>query len=142
MEEYVTKPTLHLVGIFHTIHNQAYSHCAFTGKALRFAKMLQQYGYSVIEYSNGGSESEADKKVVMLSADELADFTDAKKRNKENFHGDLAAVGTPWHDEFEKRLLPAITSRIEPGDIVCHPFGHAHSGVDSNRRRIPIQYPC
>jgi len=25
------KPRLHLVGIFHTQHTAAYSHCAFTG---------------------------------------------------------------------------------------------------------------
>lgn len=123
----MSKPTLHLVGIFHTIHNQAYSHCAFTGKALRFPKMLQQYGYSVVEYANAGSESTADEKVVMLSAAELAAMTDAEKRKQENFHGDLAAVGTPWHAEFEKRLIPALQERVKPHDIICHPFGHAHS---------------
>jgi hypothetical protein len=128
----VTKPTLHLIGIFHTIHNQAYSHCAFTGKALRFPKMLQKYGYRVVEYSNGSSESEADEKVQMLSADELADLTDANKRTRENFYGDLAAVGTPWHDEFEKRLVPAMRARVKPGDIICHPFGHAHSRLLSD----------
>lgn len=122
----MTKPTLHLIGIFHTIHNQAYSHCAFTGKALRFPKMLQQYGYPVIEYSNVGSESTADEKVPMLSADELTALTDAGTRTSENFHGDLAAVGTPWHDEFERRLVPAMQARVKPGDIICHPFGHAH----------------
>jgi len=41
--------TLHLVGIFHTQHTAAYSHCAFTGKALRFPKMMQRQGYTVIE---------------------------------------------------------------------------------------------
>jgi len=40
---------LHLVGIFHTQHTAAYSHCAFTGKALRFPKMMQGQGYAVIE---------------------------------------------------------------------------------------------
>lgn len=127
MEEYVPKPTLHLVGIFHTIHNQAYSHCAFSGKALRFPKMLQKYGYTVIEYSNEGSESTADEKIVMLSAAELAVLTDAEKRKKENFHGDLAALGTPWHGAFEERLVAALRARVKPGDIICHPFGHAHS---------------
>jgi len=34
-------PRLHLIGIFHTQHTAAYSHCAFTGKALRFPKMMQ-----------------------------------------------------------------------------------------------------
>ena len=32
-------PRLHLVGIFHTQHAAAYSHCAFTGKA--FLRLLR-----------------------------------------------------------------------------------------------------
>jgi len=119
------KPTLHLVGIFHTIHSQEYSHCAFTGKALRFAKMLQMYGYDVVEYANEGSESEAVSKVVMLTRDELETMTG--KRDKTAFHGDIAAVGTPHHTEFEKRLVAEMTQRVKPRDIICHPFGHAHS---------------
>ena len=118
-------PTLHLVGIFHTIHNQAYSHCAFTGKALRFPRMLQMYDYNVIEYANEGSESTADEKVVMLTQKELADLTGARK--KEDFHGDLASVSTPWHHLFESRLVQELKKRVQPNDIICHPFGHAHS---------------
>jgi glycosyltransferase involved in cell wall biosynthesis len=123
----VAKPTLHLIGIFHTIHNQAYSHCAFTGKALRFSKMLQLYGYSVTEYANGGSESEAAEKVVMLTQDELETMTGA--RDKTSFHGDLAAVGTAHHTAFEERLLRELHARVKPRDIICHPFGHAHDRV-------------
>lgn len=48
----MTKPRLHLVGIFHTQHTAAYSHCAFTGKALRFPKIMQGQCYTVVEYSN------------------------------------------------------------------------------------------
>jgi len=61
------KPTLHLIGIFHTQHRSSFSHCAFTGKALRFPKMMQAFGYTVFEYSNAGSESVAVEKVEMLS---------------------------------------------------------------------------
>jgi glycosyltransferase involved in cell wall biosynthesis len=118
------KPTLHLLGIFHTIHNQEYSHCAFTGKALRFPKMLQEYGYQVIEYSNEGSESTADEKVVMLTRDEYTRMIGT--RDKKAFHGDLAATGTPHHSLFDERLLRELKKRVKPKDIICHPFGHAH----------------
>lgn len=121
------KPRLHLIGLFHTIHNQAYSHCAFTGKALRFPKMLQAHGYKVTEYSNEGSESTADTKLVMLRKDELHSMTG--DRDKTAFHGDLASLGTPWHTEFEKRLLHALKENVQPRDIICHPFGHAHSAA-------------
>jgi glycosyltransferase involved in cell wall biosynthesis len=124
------KPTLHLIGIFHTIHNKDYSHCAFTGKALRFSKMMKQYGYEVIEYANEGSESEADEKVVMLTKDRLTELTG--KKDEKAFHGDLAAIGTPHHREFEAKLITEIQKRIKPKDIVCHPFGHAHQAVKNS----------
>lgn len=119
------KPTLHLIGIFHTIHNQAFSHCAFTGKALRFSRMLQMYDYDVIEYANEGSESEAKEKVVMLTQKEYDELIG--QRDKKAFHGDLAAVGTKHHTLFEQRLVEALKKRVKPKDIICHPFGHAHS---------------
>jgi glycosyltransferase involved in cell wall biosynthesis len=119
------KPTLHLLGIFHTIHNQAFSHCAFTGKALRFSKMMKMRGYNVIEYANEGSESEADEKVVTLTQEEYEEAIG--KRDKTAFHGDLAAVGTKHHSAFESKLVPELKKRVKPKDIICHPFGHAHS---------------
>lgn len=118
------KPTLHLIGIFHTVHNQDYSHCAFTGKALRFSRMMRMYGYDVIEYANAGSESEASEKVVMLNEAEIDAYL---KQKNTDFHGNLAATGTPHHSLFEERLRLAIASRVQPGDLICHPFGHSHS---------------
>lgn len=123
------KPTLHLVGIFHTVHNQEYSHCAFTGKALRFSRMMQMYGYDVVEYANEGSESEAVEKVSMLTKDEVQKYL---IQDKEKFHGNLAATGTPHHSLFEERLRAAIIQRAQPGDLICHPFGHSHSALMSD----------
>jgi glycosyltransferase involved in cell wall biosynthesis len=115
--------TLHLIGIFHTQHTAAYSHCAFTGKALRFPKMMQGQGYTVIEYSNAGSESSADEHVTMLDA---AEFAGLFKRGETDFHGNDATVGSEAHQLFERRLIPALRERLQPQDIICHPFGHAH----------------
>lgn len=120
----MAKPRLHLVGIFHTQHTAAYSHCAFTGKALRFPKMMRMQGYTVIEYSNAGSESEADEHVVMLSAPEFDAIYGA--RGATDFHGNDATVGSAGHQLFEQRLIPALRERLQPQDIICHPFGHAH----------------
>ena len=117
------KPRLHLVGIFHTQHTAAYSHCAFTGKALRFPKMMQGQGYTVIEYSNAGSESSADEHVTMLDATE---FGALFQRSVTDFHGNDATVGSEAHQLFEQRLIPALRERLQPQDIICHPFGHAH----------------
>ena len=115
---------LHLVGIFHTQHTAAFSHCAFTGKALRFPRMMQRQGYRVIEYSNAGSEAGSDEHVEMLS---LAEYQLLYgDRSDTAFHGNDATLGTKGHQLFESRLIPALRERLQPEDIICHPFGHAH----------------
>ena len=116
--------TLHLICPFHTVPNLAASHCAFTGKALRFPKMMQPLGYRVIEYSNGQSESAAVEKVVMLTARELE--TMQGKHEKTAFHGSLAQIGSPWWTEFDRRLRLALKERVQPHDIICYPFGRSH----------------
>jgi glycosyltransferase involved in cell wall biosynthesis/uncharacterized UPF0146 family protein len=120
----MAKPRLHLVGIFHTQATSEYSHCAFTGKALRFPKMMQAYGYDVIEYSNEGSEAGATEHVPILTRQEFKKFYGDRK--KTDFHGDDATVGSEGHQAFEERLIVEMRKRLEPGDIICHPFGHAH----------------
>ncbi len=120
----MSKPRLHLVGIFHTQATSEYSHCAFTGKALRFPKMMQAYGYDVIEYSNEGSEASATEHVSILNKEEFNNFYGDRK--KTDFHGDDATIGSEGHQVFEERLIVEMRKRLEPGDIICHPFGHAH----------------
>jgi 2-polyprenyl-3-methyl-5-hydroxy-6-metoxy-1,4-benzoquinol methylase len=125
------KPRLHLVGIFHTQHTTAFSHCAFTGKAMRFPKMMHAQGYTVIEYSNAGSEGGADEHVEMLSAEEFANLYN---RSATDFHGNDATVGSEGHTLFDKRLIPALRERLQPQDIICHPFGHAH-------QQLMVEFP-
>jgi hypothetical protein len=118
------QPRLHLVGIFHTQATAAFSHCAFTGKALRFPRMMQAQGYEVIEYSNEGSEAGATEYVPILSLDEFDKLYGSRKDT--DFHGDNATVGSEGHQLFEERLIVEMRKRLQKEDIICHPFGHAH----------------
>lgn len=86
--------------------------------------MMRMYGYEVIEYSNEGSESEANEKVVMLTKEEYEELYGDRK--KTDFYGDTAVIGSDGHRIFEERLIPALRERLQPTDIICHPFGHAH----------------
>lgn len=117
-----SKPTLHMIGLFHTIPNHHYDHCAFTGKVLRFAKMMQAQGYKVIEYSNGKSLSGANEQVQIYTEQEVAEYT----KTVDNFMK-LAVMNTPMWQNFQDRLIPELAKRIKKYDIVCHPFGTAHS---------------
>lgn len=118
------KLTLHLIGIFHTQATSEYSHCAFTGKALRFPRMMQAYGYEVIEYSNEGSEANADEFVPILNKEEFEELYGGRKET--DFHGDDATVGSKGHAMFEERVIVELRKRLKKEDIICHPFGHAH----------------
>lgn len=119
-----TRPILHMIGIFHTITSSKYSHCAFTGKVLRFSKMMNMYGYKVIEYSNGKSESEAYEKVPLLTEKELEEFKG--KTTEKDFVGNHAVVGSPLWKEFDKRLIIEMLKRVKDRDIICYPFGDCH----------------
>lgn len=116
---------IHLLGIFHTIHSSEFSHCAFTGKAMRFSKMLGEH-YDIIEYANEGSESVSCTMEVMLTREEIAKFY---PREPHEFIGKWANVGTPGCVEFSKRLLERLQKNVKPGDIIAHPFGQAHMGL-------------
>jgi hypothetical protein len=48
---------IHLPSIPHTITSDKYSHCAFTAKVLKFAKMLKPH-FDIIHYGVEGSEAD------------------------------------------------------------------------------------
>ena len=47
---------LRLPAVPHTTTSPEYSHCAFTGKVLRFSPMICSQGYEVLHYGVEGSE--------------------------------------------------------------------------------------
>lgn len=124
---------LHVISPFNTKNTQNYSFCAFTGKALRFPKMMQRYGYYIIEYSNEGSESNADEHIVMLSSQEHEYFYGKEEQRhdkyKESWYEENCHIGSQAHSLFNEKLIVELKSRINPGDIICHTFGFAHEKI-------------
>ena len=116
--------TLHLLGIFHTQLNDEFSHCAFSGKARRFAKMMRPLGYKVVTYCNEGSVTESDEQVTILTAKEFERFYPRTKAT--DFVGNYAVIGERGWPTFHGRLIEQLHKRLQPGDVVCHPFGKAH----------------
>lgn len=106
--------------------------------------MMQKYGYHIIEYSNEGSEGTADEKVIILNCDQFEGLYGSRRAS--DFFGDHATIGSDGHRLFEEKLVVEMQKRIQPGDIVCHPFGHAHqilmSAFPHNRHvETGIGYP-
>jgi glycosyltransferase involved in cell wall biosynthesis len=131
---------LHILGIPHTITTNAFSHCAFTGKVLRFSPMMISRGFEVYHYGTEGSESNATKQIDLLTKDEWNELRLASYKylhptmsnedilsrlnDPTAFIGDLANWNTPLYKEFNKRLMNELPKyyRGHATDLVCLPF--------------------
>lgn len=138
--------TLHLLGLAHTQTTNEYSHCAFTGKVKRFAPMMQSVGYNVIHYGVEGAESGANSQVDILSItqwDEIRYKLLFEKYKREvspsDFIGDLADVGNILYKTFNNILREELRARINPQDIICLPFGHAHEDAIVNLSESKVE---
>jgi len=117
---------LHLLGLFHTIPAADFSHCAFTGRVIRFGKMMLPFGWEVIEYANEGSEADATEHVTILDTQR---FWELKKLYKQEQPNEAASTDSTLYREFSARLVKELALRVRDGDIVCHPFGICHSDL-------------
>lgn len=119
---------VHVIGLAHTEVSAAYSHCAFTGKVLRFARMMQPHGYSVVEYSNGVSESGAAVHVQILTRAELA-ARSLRVSSSDDYSADVN--NDALTDAFMDRTVAAISALAAPGELVCHVFGPNERVMDA-----------
>lgn len=115
------RPTVHVIGLHHTIPSEAYSHCAFTGKVLRFPLVLHRAGYRVVEYANGVSESEADEKVQIWSAAQLQSMAGDRDLLDNTTSG--LDSDEELRELFGLLVCRELRRRVKPGDIVAHVFG-------------------
>jgi len=138
------KIRLHIPGIPHTITRGEFSHCAFTGKVLRFAPMMRARGFEVFHYGVETSESGADNEVQLLTKEEWSDlrvrsYMELKKMTREDaekvlgdpssFVGELANWDTVLYKVFNERLAAALRVhyRSTATDIFCMPLWKYHA---------------
>ena len=135
---------LHILALPHTITNNDFSHCAYTGKVLRFPEMMISRGFEVYHYGVEGSTVKATKDVQLLTRDEWdilrissymmlhpevsREDTIKHLTDHRSFIGDLGNWSTPLYQEFNNRLRPKLIEnyRSTKTDIVCLPFGVSH----------------
>lgn len=141
----MTTIRLHLLGLPHTICTNEYSHCAFTGKTLRFSPMMRSVGYEVYYYGIETSQSGATKQIDVFTVDEFNEYrklaynelwpnmTDdeiqMKLTDTKQFIGDLGDSTTTLYKEFNKRVNNLLKQnyRSISTDIICLPFAFAHN---------------
>ena len=136
---------LHLLGIPYSITSNEYSSCAFTGKVLRFSKMMRARGFEVYHYGIETSVSNANKQFDVLSVQEWTDLRiktlqfldpslsveEATLKNNDStlILNAFASVDSPLFEEFNKRLKTLLTQNYKTCDIVCLPLGRAHQAA-------------
>jgi glycosyltransferase involved in cell wall biosynthesis len=148
---------LHILGIPHTITRSEYSHCAFTGKVLRFPAMMKSRGYEVYHYGVETSETEATEEIQVLSKLEwealriqssmilnpkwTLEETIKRLNDPKLFVGDLGNWDTPLYKEFNKRLAVLLKAnyRDKKTDLVCLPFGPAHEDAIKNLDVVTVE---
>lgn len=120
----------HLLGIPHTIVNADYSHCAFTMKTRTLAWMLHDLGYHVIFYGNADSQVQATEYVRLMERDEF-DMLTAQWRTNDGTQliGGWANTNSPVYRQFNFYLRAELMDRLAPGDVICLPFGSAHTAA-------------
>lgn len=135
---------LHIPAIPHTITCDEFSHCAFTGKVLRFAPMMMSRGFEVYHYGIETSIPNATKNIQLLKKEEWnqlriesykkihpeLEMEEIKNKltDEKSFVGDLGNCSTPLYKEFNRRFkqMLSLYYRSKDTDIVCFPFGYAH----------------
>jgi glycosyltransferase involved in cell wall biosynthesis len=123
--------TLHLPAIPHTVTRGDFSHCAFTGKVLRFGPMMTAAGYKVVHYGVGDSPPGVTEHVCLMTEAEQLALMDRGAHHADPTRevGKDARTGTPLYIQFNYELRQALQERVAPGDIVCVPMGPAHAAA-------------
>jgi glycosyltransferase involved in cell wall biosynthesis len=119
---------LHLLGIPHTVTAPEWSHCAFTQKVRRFAPMMRPFGWQVIHYGVSGSVSGATEDVVLMDQDEHTDLLGHPYQHHQ-LYGSDALDGSSLYRQWNLYAREALQERVEPGDLILLPFGHAHAAA-------------
>lgn len=114
-------PTLHVLGVPHTVASHTESSCAFTTNVLLFSKMMHMYpDWRIVEYGNEGSESEADEHVVVLRAGQMRALAGQRHRTTEDFSCTFASALEP---AFSRIICERLAARVKARDIVLHAYG-------------------
>ena len=125
---------LHLLGIPHTVTHPAWTHCAFTQKSVKFSRMVRPLGHHVTHYGVAGSDSGADEDVVLMDQDEHQELLGHPYRHDQLYGAD-AVDNSPVYRQWNLYAREELKARVQPGDLILAPFGHAHAAA---LRDLPV----
>jgi glycosyltransferase involved in cell wall biosynthesis len=122
------KPTLHLVGLPHTMATRSMNVCAYTTKAMRFVKMMRTQGYRVVVYWGDESDIDADEQVPVVTVAEQRRWYGADRDPQTVISTPFDANALPWQ-AMNQRCVYEIGKRREPDDILLVTAGLAQKAI-------------
>lgn len=117
---------LHMPGLPHTVTNDRFSHCAFTGKILKFIPMMRAQGCEVLHYGVGTVNPGADEHVPLMTEEIQHVLLGHDHSDPAAFVGNDGNIAHPVYRIFNRELGKALKARVQAGDFVCLPFGIGH----------------
>jgi hypothetical protein len=145
------RPTLHLLGVPHTVTRPDYSQDPFTGKVLRFSPMMRAQGYDVIHYGVEGAESGATLQVDVMTVGQQAELLGGHQIDpRERRAWEKTFPMNELWATFNSLLQPHLLTHTTPGDVWCLPVGQVHrdavwpppDGVWTVETGIGYSNPC
>lgn len=108
----------HILGVPHTIASSDYTACAYTQKAVKFAKMMAALGHECIHYGHEDSTIPGAEHVTTLSRETFERVYGSHDHRAYQFRYD---VTDDAYREFYRRTPNEIAKRAQRGDFVL-PF--------------------
>lgn len=124
----------HVVSLPHTHTLREFSSCAFTQKVIRFCDMMKNLGHEVILYSGEKNEANCDEHVVCVSEADRLEMVGS-------FHYTEANWGDPKWQEYNKKVIVEMGSRIGKQDFICLIGGHSQKPIaDFFDKHISVEF--
>ena len=116
----------HHLALPHTVTHSDYCACAYTGKILKFAKMMTRRGHEVIHYGHERSRLVCSEHVTVTDDAVLRQaYGDHDWRRHQFVHN----VQDHAHQEFYRRAIPEVRRRARPGDFLLCTWGYGHQPI-------------
>ena len=120
------KYRFHHLAIPHTVSHPDYVACAYTQKVVKFARMMTRRGHEVIHYGHERSEVICREHVTVTDDAVLAQAYGDHDWRRHQFQHNTADHA---NQEFTRRAIPEIQSRVREHDFVLCNWGIGHQAI-------------
>lgn len=110
--------TFHIINLPHTQVSAEFTHCAYTAKVRKFAKMMHDRGHKVIVYGSEDIDVPVTEHVTVITKKEQQHFFGNNDHTK-NFFNITWGPNDPHWVHMNNNAIDEIRKRIEPRDFIC-----------------------